>query len=79
MDLISKNAVLTKRIFNGGWEQFGNIKRKPDSRTTKQLLENIDYFAEKFPEVAQFKKELKSINLSATSFKKSHNSFFLRT
>ncbi len=62
MDLISKNAVLTKRIFNGGWEQFGNIKRKPDSRTTKQLLNNIDYFAEKFPEVAQFKKELKSMN-----------------
>lgn len=62
MALISNQPTLTRRICNGGWTQFGNIKREPDKRTTQQLLENIDYFAQKFPEVAKFKNELKSMN-----------------
>ena len=38
-------------------------RKKPnDNRTTKELLTNIDYFAENMPEVAKFKKELKSMN-----------------
>ena len=59
---MANQPTLTKRICSDGWTQWGNIKREPDNRTTKQLLENIDYFAAKFPEVAQFKKELKSMN-----------------
>lgn len=39
-----------------------HVKREPDTRTTKQLLENIDYFAQRCPEVAQFKDELKEMN-----------------
>ncbi len=45
----------------GAWQQMGAFTREPDTRTTEQLLANIDYFAEKLPEVAQFKKELKTM------------------
>lgn len=45
----------------GAWQQMGAFTREPDTRTTKQLLANIDYFAEILPEVAQFKKELKTM------------------
>ena len=58
----TKEPQLTRRLFIGGFEQMGHVKREHDTRTTEQLLENIDYFAEKCPEVAQFKKELKEMN-----------------
>ncbi len=57
-----KEPQLTRRLFQGGWEQMGHVKREPDTRTTEQLLENIDYFAQKCPEVAQFKDELKEMS-----------------
>lgn len=60
--LQTKEPQLTRRLFNGGWEAIGRIRRKCDERTTKQLLENIDYFAKKLPEVAQFKEELKTMD-----------------
>ncbi len=59
---LTDEPQLTGRLFTGGWETIGHIKRKPDKRTTEQLLENIDYYAQRCPEVAQFKKELKTIN-----------------
>lgn len=63
MNILSmKEPRLTRRLFDGSWELFGHIKREPDTRTTEQLLENIDYFAKQYPEVAQFKSELKSMN-----------------
>lgn len=46
----------------GGWQTMGAHTRPADTRTTQQLLTNIDYFAQRNPEVAQFKKELKSMN-----------------
>lgn len=46
----------------GGWQRMGAHTRPADTRTTQQLLTNIDYFAQRNPEVAQFKKELKSMN-----------------
>ena len=60
--LLVKEPKLTKRLFNGGFENIGHVKREPDTRTTEQLLENIDYYANTCPEVAQFKDELKSMN-----------------
>ena len=45
----------------GGFEKMGAHVRAQDTRTTEQLLANIDYFAEKLPEVAKFKKELKAM------------------
>lgn len=57
-----KEPQLTKRLFTGSWEAMGHIKRGIDTRTTEQLLENIDYFAKCCPEVAQFKAGLKSMN-----------------
>ena len=60
--LPTKEPQFTKRLFNGGFERMGCIKRESDTRTTKQLLENIDYFAKKYPEVAKFKNELKAMN-----------------
>lgn len=57
----TKEPQLTRRLTTLGWE-FMSGKREPDTRNTKQLLENIDFFAQKYPEVAQFKQELKSMN-----------------
>ena len=56
-----KEPQLTRRLFNGGWETMGYVEREPDTRTAEQLLENIDYFAQKCPEVAQFRDELKAM------------------
>ena len=44
------------------WETMGAHVRPQDTRTTEQLLANIDYYAEKLPEVAKFKKELKAMS-----------------
>lgn len=45
----------------GAWQQMGAFTREADTRTTEQLLANIDYFADRLPEVAQFRKELKAM------------------
>lgn len=64
--MISGGGQLAERLepsFRfGGFERMGAHTREADTRSVKQLLANIDYFAEKNPEVAQFKKELKSMN-----------------
>jgi len=60
--LIGKEPQITRRLFDGSWDLMGCIKREADTRTTEQLLENIDYYALRCPEVAQFKNELKSMN-----------------
>ena len=59
---IEYNPNLTRRIFTGDFAIMGHIKRKPDTRTISQLQENIDYFANKYSEVAKFKEELKAMN-----------------
>lgn len=46
----------------GGWQKIGAQTRPADTRTAAQLLENIEYFAQKNPEIAKFKNELKSVN-----------------
>lgn len=46
----------------GGWERMEAHTRPADTRTTKQLLANIEYFAQRNPEVARFKNELKQMN-----------------
>lgn len=40
----------------------GAHTKPADTRTTQQLLNNIECYAEKFPEVAKFKEELKAMN-----------------
>ena len=45
-----------------GWQLVGAHTRTPDARTTEQLLSNIEYYAQKNPEVAKFKNELKAMN-----------------
>lgn len=46
----------------GGWQTIGAQTRPVDTRTTAQLLENIEYFAQKNSAIAKFKDELKSVN-----------------
>ena len=46
----------------GGWQTIGAQTRPADTRTTAQLLENIEYFAQKNSAIAKFKDELKSVN-----------------
>lgn len=48
--------------FADGFSPMGVHIKAPDTRTTEQLLENIDYFADRLPEVARFRNELKSMN-----------------
>lgn len=65
MSLINKisNAVSKEPVFRfGGWKLMGAHTKAPDTRTTEQLLANIDYFAQRNQEVAMFKEELKSMN-----------------
>lgn len=65
MSLINKisNALSKKTIFRfEGWQIIGTHTKAPDTRTTEQLLANIDYFAKRNPEVAKFKAELKAMN-----------------
>lgn len=63
--IIGKGAQITERLQPSlrfdAWQQMGAITREADTRTTKQLLANIDYFAQQLPEVAQFQKELKTM------------------
>ena len=61
MSLLNNVAKFTERPAKSGWHSLGVDKKPADTRTTKQLLENIDYFANKNPEVAKFKNELKSV------------------
>ena len=65
MSLINKisNVVSKEPVFRfGGWQAMGAHTKAPDTRTTEQLLANIDYFAQKNPEVAKFKSDLKAMN-----------------
>lgn len=50
------------RLFNGSWEVRGAVQRGPETRTRKQLLNNVEYYATKIPEVAKFKDQLKNLN-----------------
>ncbi len=61
---ITGNSVKspTRRICGGGWQVMGPHTKAPDTRTTEQLLDNIDYFAQRNPEVAKFQQELKEMN-----------------
>lgn len=65
MSLINKisNVVSKEPVFRlGGWQTMGAHTKAPDTRTTEQLLANIEYFAQKNPEVAKFKSDLKAMN-----------------
>lgn len=62
-DNIAEEVSKLKPQFRfGGFQQMGAVTRPKDTRTKEQLLANIDYYAERFPEVAQFRKELKAMN-----------------
>lgn len=63
MGILNNVTKTIKPTFRfNGWEAMGAYVRPQDTRTTEQLLANIDYFAEKLPEVAKFKKELKAMS-----------------
>ena len=53
---------LIRRLFNSEFQELGCVRRKSDSRTVEQLKENIDYYARIYPEVAEFRQELKYMN-----------------
>ena len=61
---VTGNSVksLTRRICNDCFQRMGAYTKAPDTRTTEQLIDNIDYFAQRNPEVAKFQKELKEMN-----------------
>jgi len=48
--------------FSDNYIKAAAFTKPADTRTTQQLLNNIDCYAEKFPEVAKLKNELKSMN-----------------
>ena len=51
-----------RRLFTGGFSKMGAVKRSNDCRTYNVLQNNIDYFADKIPEVKKFAKEIKTLN-----------------
>lgn len=50
------------RIFTEVFQQMGIVKRKPDTRTKEQIVQTIDYYAERIPEVKEFAQEIKKLN-----------------
>lgn len=50
------------RLFTGGFSQMGAITRKPDTRTKDELVQTIEYYTGRIPELKQFAKEIKSLN-----------------
>lgn len=63
MSFFSSVGKELKPVFRfGGWQKIGAQTRPADTRTAAQLLENIEYFAQKNPEIAKFKNELKSVD-----------------
>lgn len=51
-----------RRLFTDAFSQMGAVKRSNDCRTYNVLQNNIDYYAQKIPEVKQFAKEIKTLN-----------------
>ena len=67
MSLFTKLAETTvkapvNRLFKGNFAQMGAIKREPDTRTREEIIQTIDYYAEKIPEIKQFASEIKQLN-----------------
>lgn len=50
------------RLFTGGFEAMGAVSRKPDTRTTEELVQTIDYYIKNIPEMKEFAKEIKTLN-----------------
>lgn len=63
-DKVFKQAVEkpVNRLFKGGFEAMGAISRKPDTRTKDELVQTIDYYTQRIPEMQEFTKEIKSLN-----------------
>lgn len=49
------------RVFTSGFEQMGARKLAPDTRTTEELVQTIDYYTERIPELKQFAQEIKGL------------------
>ena len=69
MGLLGVNKVFKQvvekpvnRLFTGGFEQMGAIARKPDTRTKEELVQTIDYYTQRIPEMHEFAKEIKTLN-----------------
>lgn len=68
--IITGGEKLASRTFSNtkpalrfdGFQTMGAHTKPSDTRTVNQLLQNIEYFAQRNPEVAQFKNELKSMD-----------------
>lgn len=50
------------RLFTEAFQKMGAVSRRPDTRTTEELVQTIDYYTERIPELKQFSKEIKSLN-----------------
>ncbi|MBS4760144.1 MAG: hypothetical protein KHX03_05555 [Clostridium sp.] len=50
------------RLFTDAFEQMGAITRKPDTRTKDELVQTIDYYTQRIPEMKEFAKEIKTLN-----------------
>lgn len=63
-DKVFKQVVQrpVNRLFTGGFEAMGAISRKPDTRTKDELVQTIDYYTQRIPEMQEFAKEIKTLN-----------------
>ena len=50
------------RLFTEAFQKMGAVSRKPDTRTKEELVQTIDYYTERMPELKRFSEEIKGLN-----------------
>lgn len=61
-EFVQKELRPVNRLFTGGFSQMGADHRAPDTRTAEELVQTIDYYVERIPELQQFAKEIKTLS-----------------
>lgn len=50
------------RLFTETFQKMGAVSRKPDTRTKEEIVQTIDYYMERMPELKRFSQEIKGLN-----------------
>ena len=61
-ETIVKVKKPVNRLFTEGFESMGAITRKPDTRTTGEIQQTVDYYVQRHPEIKQFAEDIKNLN-----------------
>ena len=73
------------RICTDCWHNMGAITREPDTRTSQEIAQTIDYYTQKIPELTKFADEIKTLKhkhmgtIADTLELSEHNEFLYNT